>query len=257
MDMFYLQRTLPYLRMAVKRIFLYRAENGEIVNTINMIIKVTGAKKNELAQIAGVEPHTIVAMASGKQRIYVDVLWKLAKHFHLSGKWLLTGKGDPFESDIDRSSVVINQNDLEEQLPGSYAMIPQYDVHVSAGGGAFVDSESIIDHMAFRLDWLRNTMRLQVGQLGLIFVSGDSMIPTLHPDDMILVDMRQQRALMSNSIYVVRVGGTLLVKRLQLMLDGSVRVKSDNPNYEMEVVPPGEIDQLNVVGRVVWAGKRM
>jgi phage repressor protein C with HTH and peptisase S24 domain len=51
----------------------------------------------------------------------------------------------------------------------------------------------------------------------------------------------------------------LLVKRLQLLPDGIIKVKSDNSLYE-----PWEInkDKLNgtdieLIGRVVWSGQRM
>jgi len=38
-----------------------------------------------------------------------------------------------------------------------------------------------------------------------------------------------------------------------LRRDGRLLIKSTNPAYEAEEVPPGEIDQLHISGRVVGA----
>ena len=40
-------------------------------------------------------------------------------------------------------------------------------------------------------------------------------------------------------------------------MDGSVEVASDNERYGSEVVPAEQLDQLKVVGRVVWQGRRV
>ena len=61
----------------------------------------------------------------------------------------------------------------------------------------------------------------------------------------------------SDGIYLMRSGDALLVKRLQFLPDGEIRVISDNPAYEPFTVHPsdGESD-FNIVGRIVWAGRK-
>jgi len=64
---------------------------------------------------------------------------------------------------------------------------------------------------------------------------------------------------LSDGIYVMRHDSNLLVKRLQSLPKGIIKVKSDNTMYE-----PWELDKadfngtdLELIGRVVWTGQRM
>lgn len=102
-----------------------------------------------------------------------------------------------------------------------FAQVPRYDIRASAGPGALVDGEHVIDQMAFRRDWLRATLGLQVDRLALLDVDGDSMLPTLTHGDMILVDTRKPDSL-APGIYVINLEGRLLVKRLRPLLDLSL-----------------------------------
>jgi phage repressor protein C with HTH and peptisase S24 domain len=133
--------------------------------------------------------------------------------------------------------------------------IPRYDVRASAGGGELIGAEMVVDHMAFKQEWL-NKMRLQRDQLALIEVHGDSMEPALKNTDIILIDLRANQ-LSANAIYVIQHNGHLLVKRLQAKLDGTVVIKSDNHHYDPEFLTAEEAASLTVVGRVVWYGRGM
>jgi len=136
-----------------------------------------------------------------------------------------------------------------------FTLIPYYNVQASAGGGAVVQEEKIVDRFAFKEDWIRHGLGLNPNNLALISTIGDSMEPTLHPGDMILLD-RSVEKIQSNSIYAIQVNGTLLVKRIQKRIDGSVIIKSDNAAYETETINSDAADALKIVGRVVWAGRR-
>lgn len=141
-------------------------------------------------------------------------------------------------------------------VPDGFILVPRYEVRASAGNGALVHSEQIVDYLAFKADWVRNTLGVAQNDLALISVKGDSMEPSLSNDDLILVDMRKNRV-EDNAIYVLQLDGTLLVKRIQHKLDGSLHVMSDNPRYEAEVVGVDRAAELHVLGRVVWSGRRM
>jgi phage repressor protein C with HTH and peptisase S24 domain len=90
-----------------------------------------------------------------------------------------------------------------------------------------------------------------------LLVEGDSMYPTLKNGAMIMVNRNLNG--LSDGIYVMRHDHNLLVKRLQLLPDGIIKVKSDNKMYE-----PWEINKkhlngtdIELIGRVVWSGQRM
>ncbi|WP_275100104.1 S24 family peptidase [Sedimenticola hydrogenitrophicus] len=139
-----------------------------------------------------------------------------------------------------------------------YALVPLYDVRAAAGHGAVVEEEQIIDSLAFKRQWIQQELHASPGDLYLIYVDGESMEPTLRPGDVILVDRRSAQAVPRDGIYVLRMDGSLLVKRLQRLPGRQVKVTSDNPAYEpfnLSLEAPGE--DLAIVGRVVWTGRRM
>lgn len=51
---------------------------------------------------------------------------------------------------------------------------------------------------------------------------------------------------------VISVADDLLVKRIRRRLDGLIDLISDNPAYAAETIGPDRVQQLRVVGRVVY-----
>jgi phage repressor protein C with HTH and peptisase S24 domain len=133
--------------------------------------------------------------------------------------------------------------------------VPVLDVQASAGPGAFAVDERPHARMRFDPSWLRG-LNLDPRQLSVIQVVGDSMSPTLDDGDDILVDRGDAGPSLRDGIYVLRLEGVLNVKRL--IVDRArrrVSVKSDNPAYTSW--PTLDLSRLDVIGRVVWAGRRL
>ncbi len=139
-----------------------------------------------------------------------------------------------------------------EPPPDDMIAVPVLDVQASAGPGAFADSERARARMRFDATWLRG-LKVDPGLLSVIQVTGDSMSPTLKDGDDILVD-RTVRAL-KDGIYVLRLDGVLNVKRVVLGLGRRVTIASDNDAYPD--LPGRDRAELDVIGRVVWAGRRL
>ncbi|WP_373489337.1 helix-turn-helix transcriptional regulator, partial [Blastomonas sp.] len=103
--------------------------------------------------------------------------------------------------------------------------------------------------------WLR---RLGAGTdaVTMICVDGDSMAPALGDGDDILVAMHDGANLRRrDGIYVLRMDDALIVKRLAFRPDGGLSITSDNPLYpSYPDVSPGSV---TIVGRVIWAGRRV
>ena len=132
--------------------------------------------------------------------------------------------------------------------------VGRLDLRAAAGAGAFSEGERPIAHIAFDPGWLRRVARGRPEQLALIRVAGESMAPTLDDGDDILVDRGDGAERLRDGIYVLRLEGALVVKRLALGADG-VTVRSDNPAWpDLPPIPPPELD---LVGRVVWTGRRL
>lgn len=133
--------------------------------------------------------------------------------------------------------------------------VPRYDVRASAGHGALVDQDAVRDHLPFRAAHLKALTGAPAEHLSVLTVAGDSMYPTLADGDEILVDRSEEQP-RRDAIYVLRVEETLQVKRVSVNpMTGRVTVKSDNPMYESW--PDIDPRQIDLIGRVVWVGRRL
>lgn len=80
------------------------------------------------------------------------------------------------------------------------------------------------------------------------------MMPTI-PDGSALVVDRSQTLISNGCIMVIGVGDDLLVKRVRRRMDGLIELMSDNTAYPPETLGPDSLNQLRVIGRVVYFGR--
>lgn len=138
-----------------------------------------------------------------------------------------------------------------------YARIPLFDVKASAGNGFVIHHEEEMDALIFKKEWIYNELHSTPANLYLIYVEGESMEPSLRPGDVILVDHTDNVA-KRDGIYVIRMGDSLLVKRLQRLPNRVLKVNSDNPDYESFEISL-DVDhgtEFMIIGRVLWSGRR-
>jgi phage repressor protein C with HTH and peptisase S24 domain len=128
--------------------------------------------------------------------------------------------------------------------PGVF-QVPRLDVAASAGPGALVDAEVAIGTETLSPALARD-LGLREGMAGVIRVRGSSMEPALRDGDHVIVDRGDRTPAKRGAIYVIRIDGTLMVKRVALV-SAVLVASSDNP--AASPVSPGAIE---VIGRVVW-----
>lgn len=211
--------------------------------------------QRSFAHAVGVADGTLRAWLSGKAEPSMQTIIAIAQYRNVSIDWLLTGEGvmrKPYHITEPQNGYHAPRASVPPD-PDAYCYIPLYDVYASAGHGAQIDQEPIIDRLAFKLDWVKGEMGLSPENCCLIHVTGDSMEPTLHKKDVVLLD-RSHTIYMEDGIYCLRIDdGGLLVKRLQRINAQQVEVISDNTVYRPY---PLNTTDMEIIGRVVWAGKR-
>ena len=200
-----------------------------------------GLSKDEMSALLGTSRRTYDRYAAGTQECRGDHLAKLDEK-GVDPTWLVTGRGSLFGAVANFGAT-----------GSGYVLVPRYDIEASAGHGALIAEENVLDHMAFREDWIRRALRVDPRRLALITAAGDSMEPVIRSGDLLLVDMSVQR-IIDDTIYIVEVSGNLLVKRIQQFL-GGVIVKSENPSYEPWTLRGDEVADLQVRGRIRWIGR--
>ncbi len=123
------------------------------------------------------------------------------------------------------------------------------DIYASAGGGALnYDEQSefltLDKEVVSRLGG-----KQAIKNIHGLNVLGDSMEPTLNDGDILFMD-RDSTNPNKNGVYVVTTPAGVFVKRLQLKLDGTVALVSDNKSYSDEIV---NSEDITVLGKVVGA----
>ncbi|MDE2104086.1 MAG: helix-turn-helix transcriptional regulator [Patescibacteria group bacterium] len=214
-----------------------------------------GWSQSELARRLQVSPQT-VQQWEGDETAPSRKRWDaLARELGVSVVWLqfgaevtlLRSPANGEREDMVRVDVVETatfHHDRER-----YAMIPRYDISPQAGAAVAIDSEAVVELISIDREWLRHGLHVDPSRVAIVMVHGDSMVPTLQPSEIILVNVsdRQPR----DAIFVIRLEGELLVKRLQ-RLPGAIRVLSDNKEYAPFDVNL-ETQRFEIVGRVVFA----
>lgn len=144
-----------------------------------------------------------------------------------------------------------NELAVSELDHAGFILLPMYDgVHASAGAGVTPISEHANAVLAFERQFLRDRGAVP-DSCTVIKARGDSMTPTI-PDGSLLVVDHSQREVANGYITVIGVGDDLLVKRIRRRLDGMVELISDNAAYAPEVIAADRLEQLRIVGRVIY-----
>ena len=147
--------------------------------------------------------------------------------------------------------------DEKSNLPTDQIQIPFYEISASAGSGELVLSEEMNSLVSFDTNFLRNELHVDPKQTFLMLVRGDSMTPTLNNNAVMMVNREIDG--FSDGIYVIRMDGSLIVKRLQVIPNGVIKVISDNKDYQTYEINKKDFESgdYELIGRVVWSGQRM
>jgi phage repressor protein C with HTH and peptisase S24 domain len=137
--------------------------------------------------------------------------------------------------------------------PVALVTVPRIAIGASAGPGGIAEIEERGRPIAFDDGLLRDMGAGRRSALSIIRVAGESMEPTLHDGDDILVD-RDAAEIRPGGIYVLRLDDLLMVKRLIRDERGLV-VHSDNPVHP--AIAGFDPATLQVIGRVLWCGRKL
>lgn len=212
---------------------------------IRHVLKAKDWSAADLAKKAGVSHSTInrpLTTLGWKSRISRNTIQKVHAASGIDPSNFFGATEAPF---------VVSSGD---PAPEGSALVPVYDVTVSAGHGAIVDAEDHVSNLAFSTQYLREMTSAKGRQLAAIRVKGDSMAPTIQDDDMVMVDTTKTN-LDYDGLFVLRIGEALQIKRIgRGARKASVMVISDNTLYPAVDTERAEID---VIGKVIWYGRKV
>nr|WP_321513671.1 helix-turn-helix transcriptional regulator [uncultured Pseudodesulfovibrio sp.] len=183
-----------------------------------------------------------VSLAKKKESIPARWILDLSARFGLNPLWLEKGKGFP------RPEAAVA---AVEEDGTFYEEVPKVRARLCAGGGSFETEGMVEGYYSFRADWLKS--RGNPANMVLMEVIGNSMEPEIKEGDMVLIDQARSDVL-SGGIYAVGVEDTVMVKRVE-RLPGTLVLRSDNTDYSPIHLSGDELDNVRVIGQVLWASR--
>lgn len=206
-----------------------------------------GMSQAELARRVQLAQPTINNLIN-RNKVGTKHLHRIAQALQTSAAYLNEETDDPSEGALPLPTPEL----IAEQL--GMRFIPEIDLDFALGGGAFIDGEVGTSLVPFRNDWLDRLARFGPADLFLTRGDGDSMMPTILDEDDVIVNRADNVITKQDRIWALGYGHLATIKRVRRMSDGRFLLMSDNPNVSpIEAVE----DELHVVGRVVWIGRRM
>ena len=232
---------------------MFMSEIHEQMQRVEKLLAEKGMKMVDFAKQLGASTQSYNNWR--KRGMPGSTLIKAAGILDVSPAWLDTGKIIDAQSVRDASGSYNVRNDPS----GDDVLIPQYeDIALAAGHGSYIDNETATNALAFKRTWL-NKKGYKENNLVVVFARGDSMSPRISDGDVLLVKTDENHNILDGKVYAINYAGEAKVKRLSKRFDGSVVVSSDNQtgHYRDEIISPEQIEQLNIIGRVVWIGGDM
>lgn len=206
-----------------------------------------GINQTELARRVGVSQPTINALIRGENSGSKH-LHRIAAELETSPAWLAGETDDDVPVSTPPSAMIALADKLDLEV------IPELELGYSMGGGSVFTSYEHRGIVPFARSWLRPMMRGNFSDLFVARGDGDSMQPTLLDGDLVLIDTAQRDIRQQDRIWAIGYGDLGMIKRVRRVPGGSYQLLSDNP-----AVPPISCfdDEMHVVGRVIWIGRRI
>lgn len=211
-----------------------------LADRIRQCAEIAGSG-DELARLAAIPRRTLEYYLTGQSEPKVARCVDIAKAVGVDIGWLASGEGEKLKGAAPHPIAGDN-----------YAYVPLYDTQCGAGHGVWRDGATVITQLAFDACSIRH-QGLDADRLSAIRVDGDSMEGLLFDGDTVVLDHRRN-SLEGEAVYVIRLDDHLYAKRLQRQFDGSIHIISENKAYRDMIVPKDQLNDLEIIGRVVWAG---
>jgi len=214
------------------------AENNTFPERIKAVITKLGGI-TQASKKTGLSTSVLSQYSNGKSEPSRTRLISLAKASGVSLAWLAIGQEDTMDQKLH--------------------ILPYYGSKLD--DGSKLVRERLIQYSKIPITdlFLQNILgRESINHLGFFDIHGDCMTPTLNQGEWVIADLNYTEV--NTGIYVIESEGETHFRRLQTFMGDTSQFKIlyDNKNmYETETISKESPDNITIIGRVIWHGRRM
>lgn len=181
----------------------------------------------QLAEKLGIKYSTLATWLQ-RNKIPYELLTEISQNENISLDWLINNKKDTQTENIEDTS---NKD---------FYSIDLLSIKASAGSGIQNYHTEIISKI--NLPKILFKTPINPNNLKVIEIEGDSMEPTIKDGSFVLIDTSKNSPI--DGIYAIQINDEILIKRLQFNIDGTIKIISDNKNYEHICYNPQEQEHI-------------
>ena len=205
-----------------------------VQDIVDRMKEVVGVSKDvELADALGASRST-PGVWKIRDRIPFAECMEIAEKHGVSLDWLVLGR----MSGVDEPGPEARAADRDEGPASAYVEFPAFDMP------SFLDADSPQLSVKLPAVWLEREGFSATATIAMRYV-GSNMAPTINEGDVMIVDRRPRDV---DGVFVVRLGDSIRIKRVQRMQGGMLHLLNDNPTYETEVLDADQAGAVEFIG---------
>jgi len=214
---------------------------------IRELMEHKGLSQADLAREAGISQPAIQQILNGTT-MRTRRLPEIARALDVTVSFLMG-----YTDNKDEHAFETKPSPEEMALELGVTRVRQVPVEYGMGGGTYIEDYVEEKYSFFDSEWIQQITDSPAASLFVARGIGDSMFPTLHDSDSLLVDRAQTRIMQQDRIWALTYGDVGMIKRVRKQPRGTFLIMSDSPH-----VSDFEADaaDVHVIGRVIWIGRR-
>lgn len=220
-------------------------------NNIQQFREAKGWSRPQLGERMGTSGQQIERLEKGQRKLTQDWIDKAAKAIGVSPSDIIT----PLDDLSDPVLIIREEPDIpptRSSEDGSVSL-RHIDMSLSMGDGSNIDDYFEEGVFEFDAALLRSISRAPAHRLVVGQGIGDSMMPTIHDQSLVIFDTTQTVLNTTDKIWAISLFGAGGIKRLRPIARDRVLVISDNPGIDNQEV---STEDLRILGRVIWSARR-
>lgn len=226
-----------------------------VADRIQSRLAASDRKQADIVRVTGASKGTVSKWLSGTNTPKGNYLIALAKFLDVESEWLLTG--------IEKEKETFTSDDIAEVLGWDDSTpldddefeISHYDKVLVTAGNKEGEIQEMTDKKIRMSKRSARKAGASITQSFSYINDGDSMSDRISDGARCTADA-SKKEIKDGKIYCFRHGVMRRTKYLYWRPDGGLLIRSHNPEYEDEIVPPEQMDDIEILGWV-WEWSNM